>query len=190
MWPPKIIRRIFLPTRFFFPRNFTADSFIRGGECHRPWYIGGKVSRWISRFAKIALRWCKRWQTVTRIFRHIITDDDRWQILYVVRRTTYYTAFPRRIAASSSPKDIKDIFLGICVIILDHTVGIQRSYHSVSFLVRRLWYWEKDTLRCYRTPPQKVCSDIWETRRILRVAHTPNSAVEIISLSFSFKISS
>ena len=154
------------------------------GPCHRPWYIGGKVSRWIPRFAKIALRWCKRWQTVTRIFRHNITDDDRRQIFHVVRRTTYYTAFPRRIAASSSPKDIKDIFLGICVIILDHMVGIQRSYHSVSFLVRRLWYWEKDTLRWYRTPPQCVCSNIWETRRILRVAHTRKVAVEIISLSF------
>ena len=79
-------------------------------RCHRPWYIGGKVSRWISRFAKIALRWCKRWQTVTRIFRHVITDEDRWQILYVVRRTTYYTAFPRRIATSSYPKISKILF--------------------------------------------------------------------------------
>ena len=92
--------------------------------CHRPWYIGGKISRWILRFAKIALRWCKRWQTVTRIFCHIITDDDRRQILYVVRCTTYYTAFPRGIATSSYPKRYKDIILGICVIILDHTVGI------------------------------------------------------------------
>jgi hypothetical protein len=93
MWPPKIIRLIFLPIRFF-SRNFTADSFICGGECHRPWYIGRKVSRYISRFANIALCWCKRWQTVTRIFRHITTDDDRRQSPYVVRRTTYYTSIP------------------------------------------------------------------------------------------------
>jgi len=93
-------------------------------RCHRPWYIGGNISRWILRFAKIALRWCKQWQTVTWIFRHIITDDDRRQILHVVMRTTYYTAFPHRIAASSYPKRYEDIILGICVIILDHTVGI------------------------------------------------------------------
>jgi len=93
-------------------------------HCHRPWYIGGNISRWISRFAKIALRLCKRWQTVTQIFRHIITDDDRRQIPHVVRRTTYYTAFQCGIATSSYPKDIKRYHLGICVIILDHTVGI------------------------------------------------------------------
>ena len=93
-------------------------------SCHRPWYIGENISCWISRFAEIALRWCKRWQTVTRIFCHIITDDDRRQIPHVVRRTTYYTAFPRGIATSSYPKDINRYHLGICVIILDHTVGI------------------------------------------------------------------
>ncbi len=86
-------------------------------ECHRPWYIGGNISRWISRFAKIALRWCKRWRTVTRIFRHIITDDDRRQIPHVVRRTTYYTEFPRGIATSSYPKNIKRYHLGICLMI-------------------------------------------------------------------------
>jgi len=29
---------------------------LKGGICHRPWYIGGNISRSISRFAKIALR--------------------------------------------------------------------------------------------------------------------------------------
>jgi hypothetical protein len=98
--------------------------------CHRPWYIGGKVSRWISRFAKIALRWCKQWQTVTWIFRHIITDDDRWQILYVVRSTTYYTAFPRRIAASSSPKDIEVLNRG--------DIAVQRTRMVSGNLVLRV----------------------------------------------------
>ncbi len=35
----------FFTYKVFFLRNFTADSFIRGGECHMPWYIGGNISR-------------------------------------------------------------------------------------------------------------------------------------------------
>ncbi len=35
----------FFTYKVIFLRNFMADSFIRGGECHRPWYIGGNISR-------------------------------------------------------------------------------------------------------------------------------------------------
>ncbi len=35
----------FFPYQRFFSARFTLDSFIRGGDCHRPWHIGGKLSR-------------------------------------------------------------------------------------------------------------------------------------------------
>jgi hypothetical protein len=35
---------IFLPPGSFFPHDFTSDSFIRGGECHRPWLSG--IAKW------------------------------------------------------------------------------------------------------------------------------------------------
>ena len=42
---PQFLAANFFPLEGFFPLEFTADSFIRGGECHRPWHIGGKPCR-------------------------------------------------------------------------------------------------------------------------------------------------
>ncbi len=42
-WPPRLWWLLFSVSRFF-RMIFTSDSFICGGECHRPWHYGGKHS--------------------------------------------------------------------------------------------------------------------------------------------------
>ncbi len=46
---------------------FMSDSFIHGGECHRPWHYGRKHSSLNVSFAKLSNRWCK--------IRHTIVPD-------------------------------------------------------------------------------------------------------------------
>jgi len=57
------------------PKEFSAllnpDSFSHGGECHRPWYTGGKhiPPKW--RDSLKASRWSKRrWSVITQSHNH------------------------------------------------------------------------------------------------------------------------
>ena len=38
----RLWQNLFFPVSGFAPPSFPIDSFICGGECHRPWLLGGK----------------------------------------------------------------------------------------------------------------------------------------------------